>query len=130
MIDKQDAQRLANDYTAAWNTGSPDAVASFYATDGQIVINRGDPWEGRTGVAAMAAGFLADIPDLTLECDGLRTADDHAVYHWTFTGTHSSSGKKVRISGWEEWDINEDGKIQTSLGWFDSADYFRQTTDS
>ena len=130
MIDKQDAERLANGYTAAWNTGSPHAVASFYATNGQIIINRGDPWEGRAGVAAMAAGFFADIPDLTLECDELRTADDHAVYHWTFTGTHSSSGKKVRISGWEEWDINEDGTIQTSLGWFDSADYARQTTDS
>ena len=51
---------MAKDYTAAWNSGSADAVASFYAPDGEIVINRGDPWSGRDRVRDMAAGFFAD----------------------------------------------------------------------
>lgn len=125
---EQKTKRLAADYTAAWNSRSPDAVASFYASDGKISINRGDPWDGQAGVAEMAAGFFADIPDLALECDSVRLAGDHAAYLWTFSGTHASTGKTVRVSGWEEWDINDEGKIQSSLGWFDSDDYARQTS--
>ncbi|MEP5937277.1 MAG: SgcJ/EcaC family oxidoreductase [Erythrobacter sp.] len=125
---EQKTEELAADYTAAWNSGSADTVASLYASDGKIIINRGDPWNGRGGVAEMAAGFFADIPDLALVCDSVRVAGDHAVYLWTFTGTHASTGKPVRVSGWEEWDINDDGEIQSSFGWFDSDDYARQTS--
>lgn len=121
-----DIQAIAVDYTAAWNSGSAEAVASFYAEDGGIVINRGTPWEGRAGVRAMAEGFFADVPDLNLTCDGLRVAGDHVVYLWTFTGHHSETRKPLRITGWEEWDMDVDGKVAASLGWFDAVDYARQ----
>lgn len=35
-------QTLADTYTAAWNSGDPKQVASFFASDGQISINGGD----------------------------------------------------------------------------------------
>ena len=35
MIDHETMQRVANAYTAAWNSGSPAAVAEFFAPDGQ-----------------------------------------------------------------------------------------------
>jgi uncharacterized protein (TIGR02246 family) len=127
-IDHEAAGRIADSYTAAWNSGSADAVAGFYAEDGSIVINRGTPWEGRSGVAQMAAGFFADVPDLTLVCDAVRVAGDHVVYLWTFTGTHASSARPLRVSGWEEWDIDTDGKVKASRGWFDADDYARQTS--
>ncbi len=126
-----DLAALAAAYTAAWNSGQPEAVAGHYAESGQIIINGGDPWQGRAGVAAMAAGFLADIPDMILRCDGVRgggPADDgHAIYLWTFTGTHAGSGKPMSVAGWEEWQIGSDGLIRSSCGWFDAADYARQT---
>ena len=121
-----DINALASDYTAAWNTGSPDVVASFYADDGRIVINNGEPWEGRSRVAAMAAGFFAEVPNLALVCDGARGAGNHVVYLWTFTGTHSGTGKALSISGWEEWDIDADGKVKAARGWYDAEDYARQ----
>jgi hypothetical protein len=102
-------------------------VAAFFSPDGGITINNGTPWQGRDGVAAMAAGFFADIPDLTLRCDGVRSAGVHIVYLWTFTGTHAGSGKPVAVTGWEEWQVGNDGLIATSLGWFDANDYDRQT---
>lgn len=120
------SQTLADAYTAAWNTGNPEAVAAFFAEDGQIVINAGAPWRGRSGVAAMAAGFFADVPDLSLTCDGLRVAGAHVAYLWTFTGTHSGSGAPLKISGWEEWDLDAQDRIAASRGWFDVADYTRQ----
>ena len=88
-LDHEKVKKMAEAYTAAWNSGSPEAVAAFYAQDGQIVINRGNPWSGRQGIAEMAAGFFADVPDLMLVCDAVRCAGTHVAYFWTFTGTHS-----------------------------------------
>ena len=127
MIDIKKAKQMADDYTAAWNSGSAQAVAEFYAKDGGIVINRGEPWQGRDRVAQMAAGFFSDVPDIKIVCDGLRCAGDHVVYLWTFTGTHSGTKRPLRVSGWEEWDLDAGYKVKASRGWYDADDYARQT---
>ncbi len=126
-INHESVREMAAAYTAAWNSGSPDAVASFYAPDGKIVINRGQPWASRKGIAEMAAGFFADVPDLHLVCDDVRCAGEHVAYLWTFTGTHAATRNPLRIVGWEEWDLNADLKVIASKGWFDAAEYERQT---
>ena len=126
-IDLKKAKQMADAYTAAWNSGSAQAVAEFYAKDGGIVINRSEPWQGRDRVAQMAAGFFRDVPDIKIVCDGLRCAGDHVVYLWTFTGTHSGTKRPLRISGWEEWDLDADYKVKASRGWYDADDYTRQT---
>jgi len=126
-IDSKKAKQMADDYTAAWNSGSAQAVAEFYAKDGGIVINRGEPWQGRDRVAQMAAGFFSDVPDIKIVCDGVRCAGDHVVYLWTFTGTHAGSKRPLRVSGWEEWDLDADYKVKASRGWYDADDYTRQT---
>ena len=126
-IDPKKAKQMADAYTAAWNSGMAQAVAEFYAKDGGIVINRGEPWQGRDRVAQMASGFFSDVPDLQLVCDGLRCAGDHVVYLWTFTGTHSGTKRPLRVSGWEEWDMDADYKVRASRGWYDADDYTRQT---
>lgn len=126
-IDHHKVTEMAQAYTAAWNSGSPQAVAAFYAQDGQIVINRGEPWVGRKGIAEMAAGFYADVPDLSLVCDNVRCAGNHVAYFWTFTGTHSGTKNPLRVVGWEEWDLDADLKVKASRGWYDADDYGRQT---
>ncbi|MEY4849522.1 MAG: hypothetical protein RLZZ331_526 [Pseudomonadota bacterium] len=123
-----DIAAIAAGYTAAWNSSRPEAVASFYAVDGSISINGGPLWQGCAGVAEMAAGFLADIPDMVLRCDGVRAAGLTAIYLWTFTGTHAASGKPVSVAGWEAWELNAAGQIAASRGWFDAEEYARQTT--
>jgi uncharacterized protein (TIGR02246 family) len=127
-VDHDTASKLAAAYTAAWNSGSPHAVAEFYSPGGQIVINRGTPWLGRKGIAEMAAGFFADVPDLKLVCDDVRSAGSHVAYFWTFTGTHSSTRNPLRVVGWEEWDLDDELKVVASRGWYDADDYARQTT--
>jgi uncharacterized protein (TIGR02246 family) len=127
-VSEAEARQLAADYTAAWNTGRPEAVAAFFAETGGIVINRGPLWEGRAGVAAMAAGFFADVPDLALRCDGVKLAGSHMLYLWTFTGTHSGTGRALRITGWEEWELGADLMVTASRGWFDPDEWTRQTT--
>lgn len=125
-ISTKAVTRMAKEYTDAWNSKSAEAVASFYAEDGEIIINRGDPWTGRSRVAEMASGFYADVPDLLLVCDEVRCAGPHVIYIWTFTGHDAQTGNPLKIRGWEEWDIGEDLKVKASRGWFDADDYARQ----
>jgi len=127
MASEQRVREVAAAYTEAWNSGSPQAVASFYAPNGQIVINRGQPWLGRQSIADMAAGFFADVPDLRLVCDDVRCAGNHVAYFWTFTGTHAATKNPLSVSGWEEWDLDSELKVVASRGWYDAEDYERQT---
>lgn len=126
MIDPKAVTEMAASYTAAWNSKSAEAVASFYAEDGEIVINRGEPWSGRSRVQDMAAGFYADVPDLTLTCDDLRLSGNHAIFVWSFTGHDAGTGNALHVRGWEEWELTDDLKVAASRGWFDADDYARQ----
>jgi len=126
MLTREVIEANAQAYTDAWNSGDPDRVASFYSEGGQIVINCGEPHLGRAAVAAMAAGFYAAVPDLKLTLDKLRIAGNHVAYLWTFTGHDAKTRNPLVVSGWEEWDIDPDGKVSASRGWFDAEDYDRQ----
>ncbi len=61
--------------------------------------------------------------------DDVLIQPDRVVYRWTLTGTNTGpggTGKRVCVSGFEEWQFDEDGLIAASLGHFDSANYERQ----
>lgn len=34
--------------------------------------------------------------------------------------------RPLRVSDWEEWDLDGDGKARASRGWYDAADDARQ----
>ena len=125
-LNSENLQQMADNYAKAWSSRSPDAVASHYAPNGQISINRGDPIQGRQAIAEMAAGFHAEFPDLVIHCDGVRTADDHAIFLWTLEGHHVETKSHVKVSGWEEWELDDTMQVKSSLGWFDAAEYERQ----
>ncbi len=125
-FDRKDIEILAAAYTSAWNTGSPQSVAAYFAENGEIVINRGAPWRGRAGIAEMAAGFFADVLGMKLTCDGVRCAGSHVVYLWTFTGRAAKTGNPLAVQGWEEWDLGDDLKVKASRGWYDAESYARQ----
>ena len=126
MLNPQELKQKAMSYSKAWSSGSPEAVASHYAPDGQISINRGDPIQGHAAIAEMAAGFHAEFPDLVIHCDGVRLAGDHAIFLWTLEGHHVETKNSVKVSGWEEWELDDTMQVKSSLGWFDAADYERQ----
>lgn len=61
--------------------------------------------------------------------DDLVMEGDHIEFHWTFTGTNTGpggTGNSVRVSGFEEWTIDDDGLIAASSGHYDQAEYARQ----
>lgn len=122
-------QEMAEAYAAAWSSGDASAVASFYTEDGKITINNGDPHEGRDALLNMITGFYAEFPGLTVSLDHLRVAGNHVMFGWVLKGTHAETGKSVAVPGWEEWDLDDNGKVKTSLGWFDGAEYDRQVQE-
>ncbi len=128
-LKSADLKSMAERYAEAWSSHSPEAVASYYAPDGQISINRGDTLKGQEAIVEMAAGFYAEFPDLIVHCDELRTAGNHAIFAWTLEGHHAETKNYVKVAGWEEWELDENMKIKSSLGWFDAEEYDRQVAE-
>ena len=128
-MDLTELNALAKSYAKAWCSQDPDSVAAFYAEDGSLCINDGTPAVGRKAIAADARGFMDAFPDMKVSFDRLVPRDSGTEFHWTLTGTNTGpggSGMRVRISGYEVWQINDDGLIRESKGSFDSAEYDRQ----
>jgi steroid delta-isomerase-like uncharacterized protein len=119
-------RNFAAHYTAAWCSQDAASVAAFYSPDGSLTINGGSPASGRAAITAAAQSFMTEFPDLRVEMDDILIQDGAPRYCWTLTGTHVPSGRKVRISGFELWQIGPDGLIAASQGYFDSEDYCRQ----
>jgi predicted ester cyclase len=81
------------------------------------------------GNTAAAQAFMSAFPDMVVTMDDLSVQGNHAIYRWTLSGTNTGpggTGRAVRISGYEEWTLGEDGLIAESKGHFDQADYQRQ----
>jgi steroid delta-isomerase-like uncharacterized protein/uncharacterized protein (TIGR02246 family) len=120
---------FAERYTAAWCSQDGARVAAFFQPNGSLTVNAGPPAAGRDAIAASAQGFMTAFPDLKVLLDDLLVHRDRAVYRWTLVGTNTGpggTGHRVRISGFEVWQIGSDGLVAESRGYFDSAAYQRQ----
>ena len=122
-------QKFATGYAEAWCSQDPEKVAACYAEGGSLCVNDGPPAVGRREIAEVAHGFMSDFPDMVVTMDKLVTDARGTEFHWTLTGANTGpggTGKRVRISGYEEWQLDEKGLIGNSQGHFDSAEYARQ----
>jgi uncharacterized protein (TIGR02246 family) len=129
-LDPQRHDDFARSYTAAWCSGDPAQVAAHYATGGSLTINAGEPSVGRDAITEAARSFMTAFPDMQVLMDSIAVREHGgAEYHWTLAGTNTGpggAGNRVRISGFEEWTIGEDGLIAESQGHFDQDEYDRQ----
>jgi predicted ester cyclase len=129
MNDLTVLKRFAKRYAEAWCSQDSEKVAAFFAERGSISINNGPPAVGRAAIAEIARGFMRDLPDIVVIMDRVTRDSDGTKFHWTFTGTNTGpggTGKRVRISGYELWQIGNHRLIAESKGHFDAADYERQ----
>jgi hypothetical protein len=122
-------REFARRYTEAWCGQDPARVAENYAPDGSLTINDGPPSAGRAQITEAARSFMVAFPDMQVLMDDLVIQDEHVEYRWTLVGTNTGpggSGRRIRISGFEEWTLGDDGLIAASLGHYDQAEYDRQ----
>ena len=130
-LEPSQLRDFATRYTAAWCSRDPAKVAAFYSSTGSLTVNGGAPAVGRQAIAEVAHKFMIAFPDLTVMMNDLVIQGDNAIYHWTLAGTNNGpdgTGKRVRLSGFEQWTIGADGLIAESRGHFDEATYQRQLT--
>jgi predicted ester cyclase len=128
-MDQSLIHSFAERYTAAWCSQDPTRVAACYEENGSLSVNEDASAVGREAIAQVARGFMNDFPDMQVSMDKLVLQDDGAIYHWTLTGNNTGpggTGRSVRISGFEVWQIGPNGHIANSQGHFDSLDYNRQ----
>lgn len=122
-------RELATRYTAAWCSQDAARVAAFFSPNGSLAINGGAPAVGRSAITEAAQGFMTDFPDLVITMDDLLFQGQKVIYKWTLSGTNTGpggTGQRVRISGFEEWQLGSDGLVVESQGHFDTTDYQRQ----
>lgn len=124
-----DLRHLAEAYTAAWCSQHAASVALFYADDGSLQVNNAPAAVGRAAITAVAQSFMTAFPDMQVLLDELRLEEGYVLYHWTLVGTNTGpggTGRAVRISGYERWQLSDDGLIANSHGHFDAEEYQRQ----
>jgi predicted ester cyclase len=129
VIDLAKITTFAKRYAEAWCSQNPESVAAFFAEKGSLSVNDGPPAVGRAAITEVARGFMRDLPDMIVTMDDVTHASDGTKFHWTLTGTNTGpggTGRRLCISGYELWKIDEDGLIAESKGHFDTAEYERQ----
>ena len=129
QTDPAKLRDFAARYTAAWSSHDPASVAAFYSPGGSLTVNNGTPAVGRSEITEVAQSFMTAFPDMQVVMDEVLVQVDCAEYHWTLIGTNTGpggAGHRVRISGFERWQIGTDGLIASSQGHFDASDYRRQ----
>jgi steroid delta-isomerase-like uncharacterized protein len=116
-------------YAAAWSSGNPASVAAFYSDRGSLTVNDEMPAVGQQAIAASARRFMTAFPDMVVRLERVEEENGLVVFHWILTGTNSGPGgtdRFVRIRGYEEWMMDNGGRIEQSTGHYDEAEYQRQ----
>lgn len=124
-----DLNLFARNYAQVWGSNRPEFVAMFFAENGSLQVNDGEPAIGRNAITNVAKGFMDTFPDMIVSMDSLVPKSDKTRFYWTLTGTNNvanGTGNKVKISGFEEWILNENGLIKESKGYFDEKEYKEQ----
>jgi len=128
-MDLPELTKFAKRYANAWCTQNPESVAAFFTERGSISINNGPPAVGRAAIAKEAQAFMRTFPDMVVTMDKVVHDEEGTKFHCTLTGTNTEpggTGKRVRISGYELWKIDNDGLVAESKGHFDAAEYEHQ----
>lgn len=129
MMGDDEMKAFAARYAAAWSSQDPAAFSQFYAANGSLRVNDGEPAVGRDAIEQKARGFMEAFPDMVVRLVNVRREDGHVIFEWHWTGTHTGpggTGSAVDLRGHERWTLDEDGLILESLGHYDEAEYQRQ----
>lgn len=102
MLETMSLER-ATEFGAAWNSGDPDLIASFFAEDGVYHASVGPDRLGRTyrgkdDIRTGAAAFFARFPNGKFENLKVAVAGDIGTFEWDFVTT-DADGAEVRTAG-------------------------------
>ena len=79
MFDEESFRDFAKRYTAAGCSQNAAGVASFFAPNGSLKINDGEPAVGLTAITDAAQSFMTAFPDLRVAMDQLLVQDPRHI---------------------------------------------------
>ena len=126
---KYDLEIFARSYAQAWGSKRPNFVASYFSEEGAIRVNDGEPAKGRAAITKVVQRFMTDLPDMIVRFDSLVPKSNGTEFRWTLMATNTGSGgtgNKVKVSGYEFWQLDDNGLIMNSQGHFPTEEYNRQ----
>ncbi len=82
-LKKFDLEVFAKSYAQVWCSQRPNFVSSFFAEDGVLQINDGEPAKGTEAITNVAKGFMDAFPDMIVSMDSLITKSDKTRFYWT-----------------------------------------------
>ena len=91
-MSEEALQVFATRYAAAWSSQNPASLAAFYAEDGMLQVNEGEPAVGRAAIEAKARGFMEAFPDMVVRLESVERQGDAAVFRWLWPGTNPGPG--------------------------------------
>ena len=116
---------LAMTYGQAWQNHDPAAIAALHTEDSVFHLHDIiEPWVGRDAIAAAAAGFFADSPDLSFELVRAHLGADHYVTEYVMSGTRGP--KPFAVEGTDVFTVR-DGQIARKDSYVDWVTYQQQT---
>jgi predicted ester cyclase len=128
-MNKTELIEFGQNYARAWSSQVPENVAKFFAGDGSLTVNNGEPAIGTAAITGVAKSFMDAFPDLIVIMDSLTSENNDVRFYWTLKGTNTGqegTGNRVEISGFEKWTFNDERLVQVSDGHFDEEEYNRQ----
>lgn len=85
--------KVVEQWTAAWNDGSPEQMASLFTEDGVYEDHAFQvAFQGRDGVAQWVSITNSSLNDTHVEVTKAFRCGNRIAVQWTFSGTDSASG--------------------------------------
>ncbi len=103
ILSKSMSIERATEFGAAWNSGDPDLVASFFADDGVYHASvgpdqLGKSYVGKADIRRGVRAFFDRFPGGRFENLKVVVAGDIGTFEWDFIAT-DASGKSVSTAG-------------------------------
>jgi predicted ester cyclase len=129
-MTNQEAQKILDKITAAWNANEPDAFDRFWSTDFADHGTRGD--FGFEALRRMHTSARKSFSDIRVKTEVIFAAGDMVAFRFAYTGTHDGVYRGSAPTGkrFETWGLNvmriKDGKITDEWAAFDELDRLEQ----
>ncbi|WP_117880310.1 ester cyclase [Aureibaculum luteum] len=117
------ANNCGKKYAKAWSGQDTEAYSKIFTSNGSLKVDNEKPVVGRDAISKVAQSYITAFPDMIVALDSLVKTTKGIEFYWTLTGTNigpKGTGKKVNISGFEVWKLDNNGLIKEPIGSFDT----------
>jgi len=129
----QTAERIYNDWIAAWSSYDVEKLLSLYTDDCVYEdVAMGKVNHGKEELRDFYSGTFAAFPDFKVESKSFFVSGDWVGSEWVMSGTHKgdlpgmpATGKSFSVRGASVLEL-KGGKIKRSSDYWSLADFLRQ----